>query len=148
MLRWYTDTQHNVYELKDPFSSGLSTYKSKTTDVTLPIGAKVGSESGDAEILDEVPRFSAGRMGWVVWWTAQRRFRHQVFGNPVGGSQFASIVLVVCSSGRVSLPSIVPPSLLKRIESMFPEATASPVNALRFATLRMMRNGAMTCSLP
>ena len=48
--------------------------------------------------------------------------------------------------GRVSVVIDDFSWLLKRIESTLPEATASLVNALRFATRRIMRSGAMTYS--
>ena len=48
---------------------------------------------------------------------------------------------------RVSLSLVIDsPWLLKLIELIVPETMASLVNAVWFATRRVMRNGAMTCS--
>ena len=68
--------------------------------------------------------------------------------TPPGVSPSISTELTRLSSGSVSLSSsVAPPLLLKWIEPTFPETTVSLVNALRSATRRMMRNGAMTCRL-
>ena len=63
-----------------------------------------------------------------------------------GAPEVPPSILVVVGHplGRVSVVIDDFSWLLKRIESTLPEATASLVNALRFATRRIMRSGAMT----
>jgi hypothetical protein len=61
-----------------------------------------------------------------------------------GVSPPGSTELMGCPLERVTSAPVDFPRLLKCIEPTFPGTTASLVNALRLATRRMMRNGAMT----
>ena len=62
-----------------------------------------------------------------------------------GAPPFASVELRLFPSEGVSSPLVDSSWVLNCIEPRFPETIASFVNALRLATRRVMRNGAITC---
>ena len=63
-----------------------------------------------------------------------------------GTSPLISAELTEVPLGRIPSSPVDCPWLLKRIELRSPEAISSLVTAARFATRRMMRNGAITYS--
>lgn len=75
------------------------------------------------------------------WAESDQKLDNRGFAiHPIEHSEFLS------GKVTVSLSTVDFLRLLKRIELTFPEATPSLVNAVRLATRRTMRNGAMICS--